>query len=77
VKKIALAIENFSKHKGGAESYAVSLASTLVESGWETHLFGKNWDGEPSAAIFHRITIPKLLPSWAKMLLFALKHSRW
>lgn len=76
MKKIALAIEDFNKHKGGAESYAVSLASTLVESGWETHLFGKNWDGEPSAAIFHRITIPKLLPSWAKMILFALKHKQ-
>jgi UDP-glucose:(heptosyl)LPS alpha-1,3-glucosyltransferase len=76
VKKIALAIENFSKHKGGAESYAVSLASTLTESGWETHLFGKDWDGEPCAAIFHRIKIPKLLPSWAKMILFALKHKK-
>jgi len=76
VKKIALAIENFSKHKGGAESYAVSLASTLAENGWETHLFGKNWDGEPRAAIFHRIKIPKLLPAWAKMILFALKHKK-
>jgi UDP-glucose:(heptosyl)LPS alpha-1,3-glucosyltransferase len=76
VKKIVLAIENFSKHKGGAESYAVSLASTLTENGWETHLFGKNWDGEPRAAIFHRIKIPKLLPSWTKMILFALKHKK-
>lgn len=76
MKKIALAIENFSKHKGGAESYAVSLASTLTENGWETHLFGKNWDGEPRAAIFHRIKIPKLLPSWTKMILFALKHKK-
>jgi UDP-glucose:(heptosyl)LPS alpha-1,3-glucosyltransferase len=76
VKKIALAIENFSKHKGGAESYAVSLASTLAEHGWETHLFGQNWDGEPHTAVFHRIKIPKLLPSWAKMILFALKHKK-
>ncbi len=76
MKKIALAIENFSKHKGGAESYAVSLASTLAENGWETHLFGQNWDGEPRAAVFHRIKIPKLLPSWAKMILFALKHKK-
>jgi len=76
VKKIALAIENFSKHRGGAESYAVSLASTLAENGWETHLFGKNWDGEPRAAVFHRIRIPKLLPAWAKMILFALKHKK-
>jgi UDP-glucose:(heptosyl)LPS alpha-1,3-glucosyltransferase len=76
VKKIALAIENFSKHKGGAESYAVSLASTLAEHGWETHLFGQNWDGEPHTAVFHRIKIPKLLPSWAKMISFALKHKK-
>lgn len=76
MKKIALAIENFSKHRGGAESYAVSLASTLAENGWETHLFGKNWDGEPRAAVFHRIRIPKLLPAWAKMILFALKHKK-
>lgn len=76
MKKIALAIENFSKYKGGAESYAVSLASTLVENGWETHLFGLSWDGEPHAAFFHRIKIPRFLPSWAKMILFALKHKK-
>ena len=74
MKKIALAIENFSRHKGGAESYAVCLASTLVENGWEVHLFGQKWDGEPHAAVFHRIKISKFLPSWAKMILFALKH---
>ena len=76
MKKIALAIENFSRYKGGAESYAVSLASTLIENGWEIHLFGQSWDAEPQAALFHRIKIPKLLPSWAKMILFALKHRK-
>ena len=75
-KKIALAIENFSIHRGGAESYAVSLASTLVANGWEVHLFGQSWDGEPHSAVFHEIKIPKLLPSWAKMLLFAIKHKQ-
>jgi len=74
VKKIALAIEDFSRHKGGAESYAVSLASSLVENGWEIHLYGYNWDGEPSTALFHRVKVPRLLPSWAKMILFALRH---
>jgi UDP-glucose:(heptosyl)LPS alpha-1,3-glucosyltransferase len=74
VKKIALAIEDFSRHKGGAESYAVSLASSLVENGWEIHLFGQNWDGEPPTALFHRVKVPRLLPSWAKMILFALRH---
>ena len=76
MKKIALAIENFSQFAGGAESYAVSLANRLSASGWEVHLFGQTWDGEPNSAVFHKLTIPKLLPSWAKMILFALKHRK-
>ena len=75
-KAIALAIEHFSKHKGGAESYAVSLASTLARNGWTIHLFGLSWDGEPPTALFHRMKIPRFLPSWAKMLYFALKHKK-
>lgn len=75
-KKIALAIENFSIHRGGAESYIVSLAATLVDNNWEVHFFGQSWDGEPKSAFFHEIKIPKLLPSWAKLLLFALKHKQ-
>lgn len=76
MKRIALAIENFSRYKGGAESYAISLASSLIEKGWEIHLFGLNWDGEPSAAFFHRIKIPKFLPSWVRMILFAVRHKQ-
>ena len=73
-KTIALAIEHFSPYKGGAESYAVSLASTLARNGWETHLYGLSWDGEPSAAFFHKMSFPRLLPSWVKMILFAFQH---
>lgn len=76
LKKIALSLENFSRYGGGAESYAVSLAERLIRSGWEVHFFGERWDGEPAAAIFHRISIPAFLPAWAKLLLFALKHRR-
>jgi UDP-glucose:(heptosyl)LPS alpha-1,3-glucosyltransferase len=76
VKKIALAVENFSRHKGGAESYAVSLAVALAENGWQVHLFGEEWDGEPPSAIFYRISTPSFLPSWARMILFALKHRK-
>jgi UDP-glucose:(heptosyl)LPS alpha-1,3-glucosyltransferase len=75
-KTIALAIEHFSPYKGGAESYAVSLASTLARNGWTIHLFGLSWDGEPPTALFHRMKIPRFLPSWAKMLYFALKHKK-
>ncbi|TFG93415.1 MAG: glycosyltransferase family 1 protein [Syntrophobacterales bacterium] len=76
MKKIAFAIEKFSRYAGGAESYAVSLATTLIAQGWEVHLFGEAWDGEPEEATFHRITIPRYLPAWLKIALFALKHKR-
>lgn len=76
MKKIAFAMEKFSRYAGGAESYAVSLATSLIENGWEVHLFGEMWDGEPEAAVFHKITIPKYLPASLKMVLFALNHKR-
>ena len=59
--KIAMAMENFSRYGGGAESYAVGLAQTLVSEGWEVHLYGHSWDGQPAEAVFH--SIPKL-PRW-------------
>lgn len=73
--KIALAIERFSRHGGGAESYAVELARTLVNEGWEVHLFGHEWDREPEAARFHEIQrLPKWVPRSARILHFALSH---
>ena len=76
MKKIAFAMEKFSRYAGGAESYAVSLADALIKNGWEVHLFGETWDGEPKAAHFHEIYIPKFLPAWFKLLLFAWKHKK-
>ena len=57
MKKIAFALEKFSRYAGGAESYAVSLVTTLIENGWEVHLFGESWDGEPKEAFFHEIQV--------------------
>lgn len=75
--KIALAIERFSRHSGGAESYAVDLARTLVAEGWEVHFFGHSWDGKPEAAIFHPIRrLPKWVPPSLRILDFALQHRR-
>lgn len=75
-KTIAFAIENFSRYGGGAESYAVELAETLLKNGWEVHFYGMRWDGEPGEATFHPVTVPGYLPAWAKLLVFALKHRR-
>ncbi len=76
VTRIALAMENFSRRAGGAESYAVALAEALVGQGWQVHLIGRTWDGEPKGAVFHRIRIPAYLPSPVQMLLFAFLHRR-
>jgi UDP-glucose:(heptosyl)LPS alpha-1,3-glucosyltransferase len=40
------------------------------------HFFGETWDGEPEKTIFHKIAIPKYLPAWLKLILFALHHKR-
>ena len=73
--KIALAIENFSRYAGGAEAYAVALADTLVREGFDVHLYGHSWDGEPAGAAFHRIRrLPKWIPPSARLLDFALQH---
>ena len=75
--KIAMALENFSRHGGGAESYAVELARTLVSRGWEVHLFGHSWDRDPEAAVFHPMPrLPKWIPPSIRILHFALTHKR-
>jgi UDP-glucose:(heptosyl)LPS alpha-1,3-glucosyltransferase len=75
--KIALAIENFSLHGGGAEAYAVLLARRLVSEGWEVHLFGYRWDNDPGAAVFHRIAeLPRWIPPSVRIFHFALAHRK-
>ncbi len=75
--KIALALENFGRFAGGAESYAVELARTLVSQGWEVHLYGHAWDGEPAQAEFHPIPrLPRWVPPSIRILDFAFRHRR-
>ena len=75
--KIAMAVENFSRHAGGAESYAVELARTLAALGWEVHLYGHSWDHDPQSAVFHLIpALPKWIPPSIRILHFALTHRR-
>jgi UDP-glucose:(heptosyl)LPS alpha-1,3-glucosyltransferase len=73
--KIAMALEKFGRHAGGAESYAVELAQTLVSEGWEVHLYGHTWDGQPPEAVFHPIpSLPQWIPPSVRILDFALRH---
>ncbi len=73
--RIAMAIEHFSVHRGGAESYAVELARSLVSRGWEVHLYGHSWEVDPSQAIFHAIPeLPRWVPPSIRILHFASRH---
>ena len=75
MKSITLALENFSRFAGGAESYAVELSETLLQRGWEVHLVGQSWDGLPQGAVFHQISkLPKVVPSSLRILHFAFRH---
>lgn len=75
--KIAFALEKFDKTAGGAESYAVDLARSLVLKGWEVHLIGYDWDNQPEGAIFHQIPRPPFfLPASLKLVYFASAHKR-
>lgn len=73
-KTIALAVENFSRHGGGAEGYGADLAAFLIRSGWQVHLIGLTWDGYPDGAVFHQLQIPARLPAWTRLLAFARAH---
>jgi len=75
--KMAMAVEKFSRHAGGAESYAVELARTLVSQGWEVHLYGHSWDRDPETAVFHPMPrLPKWVPPSIRILHFAFTHKR-
>jgi UDP-glucose:(heptosyl)LPS alpha-1,3-glucosyltransferase len=75
--KIAMAMENLSRYGGGAESYAVGLAQTLVSEGWEVHLYAHSWDGQPAEAVFHSIPkLPRWVPPSIRILAFAFLHRK-
>lgn len=76
MKKIALAVERFSRFAGGAEAYAVMLSETLIQNGWEVHVYAQTWDGEPRGVIFHPLVIPGFLPAFLQLLVFAFQHRR-
>ena len=54
--KVALVRREFTLSKGGAESYAVALAHSLVELGCEVHIFAERFGLSPRYGItYHRV----------------------
>jgi len=76
VKSIAFAIENFDARGGGAESYLVDLARSFSERNWQVHVYAERWDPSIRWAVFHPIPLPRRVPGWVRILLFALRHRR-
>ena len=73
-KTIVFSLENFDPFGGGAESYTIALAKTLIERGWEVHFVGETWRQEPADAIFHPISIWHWVPAGIQMLWFSFCH---
>ena len=73
--KFATAILNFSKKKGGAESYLVDLCTRMVSEGHEVHVYAERWDEEGQRIHFHRI--PTLsFPRSLRLLSFATRATK-
>ena len=73
--KFATAILDFSRGRGGAESYLVDLCTRMIREGNDVHVYAESWDGEDSRIHFHRIkTIP--FPKSLRLLSFALRATR-
>jgi UDP-glucose:(heptosyl)LPS alpha-1,3-glucosyltransferase len=73
--RFATAISDFSKKKGGAESYLVDLCARMASEGDEIHVYTECWDGGETMIHFHRIrTIP--FPKSLRLLSFAWKATK-
>ena len=73
--RFATAILDFSKRKGGAESYLVDLCTQMASQENEVHVYAECCDGEDRRIHFHRIrTIP--FPRSLRLLSFALKATK-
>jgi UDP-glucose:(heptosyl)LPS alpha-1,3-glucosyltransferase len=66
----------FTFSKGGAERYAVELASGLVALGHSVHVFAYSWDRPPQAGVtYHAVWMPRK-PAWLRVLIFHWKLRR-
>jgi UDP-glucose:(heptosyl)LPS alpha-1,3-glucosyltransferase len=76
MKKIrfATAILDFSRKKGGAESYLIDLCTRMAGEEYEVHVYAERWDPVPDIH-FHRIkTVP--FPKSLRLLSFAARATR-
>ena len=73
--RVATSILNFSKRRGGAESYLADLCLRMAGEGYEVHVYAENWDEQVPEIHLHRIrTIP--FPKSLRLLSFVIRSTR-
>lgn len=73
--RFATAIRDFSRRKGGAETYLVNLCTRMATEDLEVHVYAEHWDVESPRIHFHRVrTIP--FPKSLRLLSFAVRATR-
>ena len=70
--RFATAILDFSRKKGGAETYLVDFCTRMASQDFEVHVYAENWDEENREIHFHQVrTIP--FPKSLRLLSFAVR----
>jgi len=73
--RVATSILNFSKRRGGAESYLADLCLRMAGEGYEVHVYAENWDEQVPEIHLHRIrTLP--FPKSLRLLSFVIRSTR-
>ena len=73
--RVATSILNFSKRRGGAESYLADLCLRMAGEGFEVHVYAADWDEEVPEIHLHRVhTLP--FPKSLRLLSFAVRATR-
>ena len=73
--RVATSILNFSKRRGGAESYLADLCHRMAGEGYEVHVYAENWDEQVPEIHLHRIrTLP--FPKSLRLLSFVMRSTR-
>ncbi len=75
IPRFATGILEFSRRKGGAETYLANLCARMAKGDFEVHVYAERWDEKIEGVHFHRVkTIP--FPKSLRLLSFAIRATR-
>jgi UDP-glucose:(heptosyl)LPS alpha-1,3-glucosyltransferase len=73
--RFATAILDFSKRRGGAETYLVDLCTRMASEDFEVHVYAEHWDDEIEGIHNHRIKTIRF-PKSLRLLSFAIRATK-